>query len=417
MRSPFRIVLWSGALGVIFLLATPVMGADTKDLDRLETVIKEQQSQIEAQQDALETLSRQVDELKNQADAKNEPTTVTTLASKTAVKIYGQINKAVLISNDGHDTDTYLVDNDNSSTRIGLEASLVPNERYTIGTKMEFEYQTNPSNEVSQRESRVDDPGFKRRYLDLWVDAGIYGRLSLGWGSTASDGVAEVDLSGTSLVGYSGVSDMAGGQLFYDNDAGGLSSASVEGVFSNMDGLGRDERIRYDSPIINGLGGSVSYVNGGGKDLAVRYNTKISDYKLAAATAFCVADDTSETIDQQLSGSFSVLHNLGFNVTMAMGLREHKQADHSDGGFWYMKFGYRHRWCPLGETSLSIDFGQYYDIGEDGDQADTLGFQMVQNLETWNTDVFLGSRFYSLDRNGTDCDDINALMAGVRFKF
>ena len=393
------------------------MGAGNKDLDRLETVIKEQQSQIEAQQEALETLSRQVDALKTQTEAKSESAAVPTLASKTAVKIYGQIDKAVLVSDDGHDTDTYLVDNDNSSTRIGLEASLVPNERYTIGTKMEFEYQTNPSNEVSQSESRVDDPGFKRRYLDLWVDAGIYGKLSLGWGSTASDGVAEVDLSGTSLVGYSGVSDMAGGQLFYDNDAGGLSDASVGDVFSNMDGLGRDERIRYDSPVINGLGGSVSYVNGGGKDLAVRYDTKISDYKLAAATAYCVADDASETIDNQLSGSFSVLHDLGFNVTMAMGLREHKQADRSDGGFWYMKFGYRHRWCPLGETSLSIDFGQYFDIGEDGDQADTLGFQVVQNLETWNTDVFLGSRFHNLDRNGTDCDGINALMTGVRFKF
>jgi hypothetical protein len=39
--------------------------------------------------------------------------------ARLTVKLYGQVNKAVLYSNDGDKGNTYLVDNDNSSTRMG----------------------------------------------------------------------------------------------------------------------------------------------------------------------------------------------------------------------------------------------------------------------------------------------------------
>jgi len=48
-----------------------------------------------------------------------------------------------------------------------------------------------------------------------------------------------VDLSGTSLVGYSEVSDMSGGILFFDNTTKSLSSLKISSAFSNMDGLSR----------------------------------------------------------------------------------------------------------------------------------------------------------------------------------
>ena len=40
--------------------------------------------------------------------------------NKLNIKLYGQVNKAVLFSDDGNNGNTYLVDNDNSSTRIGV---------------------------------------------------------------------------------------------------------------------------------------------------------------------------------------------------------------------------------------------------------------------------------------------------------
>ena len=413
-----KTLAWTGGLFFFCaLVAIPIWGAEAQTLEGLEKTIQDQQTRINNQQQELEQLKTQVDTLTAQNTADKRAVAVTNTNPKATVKLYGQINKAVLFSDDGDGADTYLVDNDNSSTRLGLVGTLTPSDRYKIGTRIEAEYQTNPSNVVSQTNQRPDDDGFEKRHLDLWVDAGIYGKLSLGWGSTASDGTAEVDLSGTGVVGYASIADMAGGQLFYDKLTGSHSTTTVGSVFSDMDGLGRDERVRYDSPVFYGLTASASYINDGGGDLAVRYNAAIGTFKLATAAAFSNPGGASDTIGNQLSGSISVLHETGFNGTMAMGIRDHQHDDRDDGGFFYVKFGYRARWCPLGVTSLSIDYGRYADIGQDGDDADTLGLQMVQDFQEWGTEVYLGCRFHDLDRNGADYDSINSLMAGMRVKF
>lgn len=406
---------------VSFLTAVSSYGADKDTLDRLEKIIRQQQVQIEAQQKALEQLQGQVEALKDQAAtatvAADSPAAVSTGNPKANVKLYGQVNKAVLYSNDGDKGNFYLVDNDNSSTRIGVLGSIEPDDRYEVGTRIEVEYQTNPSDKVNQNNKSDGGTGFEKRHLDLWVNANAIGKFSLGWGSTASDGTSEVDLSGTGVVGYSDIAGMAGGQLFYDNNTGTLSDATIGSAFSNMDGLSRKERIRYDSPSFSGFAGSTSYIADGGGDFALRYNAQVNAFKLAAAAAYANPASTSDTIDDQLAGSVSVLHDSGFNGTFAMGIRDHKVAGRDDGGFFYTKFGYRVRWCPLGVTSLSADYGRFSDISANGDDADTFGLQMVQDLREWGSEAYLGYRFHKLDRNGADFDNINAIMTGMRVKF
>ena len=427
------------ALAFCFLTAVSSYAADKETLDRLEKIIQQQQEQIAAQQKALEQLQGEVEALKGQAATTPEAAAPTKVSeemrvlaeagseekkgavlsgdAKAEIKLYGQVNKAVLFSDDGNSGNTYLVDNDNSSTRIGVLGSIRPNDNVIVGTRLEFEYQTNPSNLVDQDDKRIDDIGLEKRHLDLWVAAKTYGRFSLGWGSTASDGTSEIDLSGTSLVGYSSVQDMAGGQLFYNKNTGTLSDTHIFLVYGNMDGLGRRERIRYDSPSFGGFIGSASYVNDGGGDLAVRYAAQMDAFKLAAAVAYADPGSSGLVIDEQLAGSISVLHDSGFNGTFAMGTRDQKEAGRSDAGYFYTKFGYRGRWCPMGVTSLSADYGRFSDFDVNGDVADTIGLQMVQDLQDWGSEAYIGYRFHKLDRNGVDFDNINAIMTGMRVKF
>jgi hypothetical protein len=140
-------------------------------------------------------------------------------------------------------------------------------------------------------------------------------------------------------------------------------------------------------------------------------------FKLAAAVAYANPGSTSLVTDDQLAGSVSVLHESGFNVTLAMGTRDQKGAGVNDAGFFYTKFGYRADWCPLGKTSLSADVGRFSDFDVNGDDADTFGLQMVQDLKEWGSEAYLGYRFHKLDRNGADFDNINAIMTGMRVKF
>ncbi len=427
------------AFAFCFLTAFSAYGADQATLDRLEKIIQQQQVQIEAQQKVLEQLQGEVEALKGQAATATQAEAPTMVSeetqvleeamseeekgsvlsgnSKAKIKLYGQVNKAVLYSNDGNDGNLYLVDNDNSSTRIGVLGLTNPNDRYEIGTRFEVEYQTNPSNLVNQEDKRVEDIGFQKRHLDLWVDAKAYGKFSLGYGSTASDGTSEMDLSGTGVIGYSSVADMAGGQLFYDKNTNTLSDTPINAAFLNIDGQGREERIRYDSPSFSGLVGSASYVADGGGDLAVRYAAQMDAFKLAAAAAYANPGSSSDFIDDLMTGSVSVLHDSGFNVTFAMGTQDQKEAGADDAGFFYTKFGYRGRWCPMGVTSLSADFGRFSDFDVNGDDAHTFGLQMVQDLQEWGTEAYLGYRFHKLDRNGVDFDNINAFMTGMRVKF
>jgi predicted porin/uncharacterized coiled-coil protein SlyX len=420
-----RVIFGHAAMVLVFCFLTTISAkaADQDALDRLEAIIQQQQEQIAAQQKALERLQGEVEALKGsvpQAEVKantDSPAAVRADDPKAKVKLYGQVNKAVLYSDDGDQGDTYLVDNDNSSTRIGMLGSINPNDKYEFGTRLEFEYQTNPSNLVNQENIRVEDLDFQKRHLDLWVDTPAFGKFSLGYGSTASDGTSEMDLSGTGVIGYSSIADMAGGQRFYDKRTNTLSDTPIIAAYSNMDGLGREERLRYDSPSFSGFVGSASYVAEGGGDLAVRYTAEMEAFKLAAAVAYAAPGNSSVLIDTQLAGSVSVLHDSGFNGTFAVGTRDQKGAGVNDAGFFYTKFGYRGRWCPLGVTSLSADYGRFSDFDTNGDDADTLGLQMVQDLLEWGSEAYLGYRFHKLDRSGVDFDNINAIMAGMRVKF
>jgi len=84
---------------------------------------------------------------------------------------------------------------------------------------------------------RIDQDGsagpnnFTERKLELYVDSKRFGRLWAGQGDTASNGTSEVDLSGTSVVAYSGIADMAGGIAFSDNNVLG---PRIGQVFSNF---------------------------------------------------------------------------------------------------------------------------------------------------------------------------------------
>jgi predicted porin len=317
------------------------------------------------------------------------------------------------------------VDNDNSSSRIGLIGESKVNDDITIGTRMEFEYQSNPSNLVNQDDKNPDGTSFDDRWIDAQFTSKRFGKLYLGKGSTASDGTSEVDMSGTDVVGYSSIGDMAGGILFYDDNTNTRSATNIGSVFSNFDGLSRRNRIRYDSPEFWGFTLSGSLPSDGG-DVALRYAAKWGeDWKFAAAVAYADPQATSDTVDSQYNGSASILHSSGINLTVAGGyqdlesglLNPNGTSRDDDPTFYYAKLGYRAKWFEIGETRFSVDYEYVEDLAQDGDEAKTVGFQFVQDMPEWGTEYYLGYRWHELDRDTADFEDINALMTGVRVKF
>jgi hypothetical protein len=429
-----RGMAWVLVVGCLLLIAGPAAAVDEAMLKRMEELIQKQQAQIEAQARAIEQLQKQVgtmtetavEEAKEAAKAEvartgTAPDAVTNkLGGKVTVQVYGQVNKAFLASDDGNTSDHYFVDNDNSSSRLGLLGDSRVNEDITIGSRFEFEYQDNPSNVVNQS-NKSSSGSLTSRWVDAQITSKRFGKAYLGKGSTASDNSSEVDLSGTSVVGYASIADMAGGQRFYDTDTNTLSGVTIGNVFSDFDGLGRQTRLRYDTPNFAGFYLAGSLDDEGAKDAALNYAAKWGEsFKFAAAVAYADPQKTIANVDKQYNGSASILHSSGLNFTLAGGLRDYEDTDRNDGTFVYGKLGFRRQFFEIGETRFAVDYGRFNRVAQNGDEATTAGVQIVQDFAEHGAEYYLGYRWHSLDRDqgaSPDFDDINALMTGVRVKF
>ena len=127
-------------------------------------------------------------------------------------KVSGQVNRAVLWGDNGNDNDTKFVDNENSSTRFRFTGSNTFNEVWKVGFKWENQMESNSSVDANMDIGNNTDTGgitFTERHMDIYVEHSKFGKLSLGQGDTASNSTSEVDLSGTTVIAYSSISDRA----------------------------------------------------------------------------------------------------------------------------------------------------------------------------------------------------------------
>lgn len=70
-----------------------------------------------------------------------------------------------------------------------------------------------------------------------------------------------------------------------------------------------------------------------------------------------------------------------------------------------------------GDTSIAVDYARTEDLVQDGDEFDSVGGLFVQNFDKVATELYLGIRNHSLDRDGADFDDVFAVLVGGRVKF
>ena len=222
----------TGVLATGLCATAPLGFAQTDDatLDELRRIIERQQQQLEQQARSLEALRRQVEGMSQNLEAasvasdgdvlaKAQPRTMQSGSDRVKLTLSGQVNRGLLFIDDGEETETFNVDNDNSSTRVRLVGEARPSEDFAVGANIEVQFESNSTAAVNQDDQRNVGPNnFTERKLELYFDHARYGKLSLGQGDMASNGSAEVDLSGTGVIGYSGVADLAGGVLFRADD-------------------------------------------------------------------------------------------------------------------------------------------------------------------------------------------------------
>ncbi|MEM7221777.1 MAG: hypothetical protein AAF495_02280 [Pseudomonadota bacterium] len=340
--------------------------------------------------------------------------TVKTTNPRIKVTLSGQINRAINVVNDGEDTDAFFVDNDVSDSRFRFVAEGKFSQKALVGSVIEVAVSPNNSEEVSQTNQDSGD-FIDLRKVEVYFDHQDYGRIWLGKGSTSSDNTAEVDLSGTDVVQYSGVADIVGGILFREKSSGTLSDVAVNDAFFNFDGLSRKDRVRYDTPAFWGFQLSGSAISDGRYDGAVLWAGQVHGFNIASA--FAASKPSSSETDFRLDGSASMLHTkTGLNLTLAGGMDQ--LDDRANSSNLYAKVGWLADTFDFGSTAFGLDFTRAENIDADGDQGHVVGGAVVQRIDPFGTELFAQVRWYTLDRgSGPAFDDIVAGTVGARVQF
>ncbi|WP_029913070.1 porin [Pelobacter seleniigenes] len=322
-----------------------------------------------------------------------------------------QINRALMYVDDGSDKELFNVDNDNSSTRFNLNAETAIDNEFTIGAFFEAEFQSNASNDVDF-ESKSSDAVLNERYMEVYVKSKRFGQLSLGQGSGAADGNMERDLSGTNVINWANPALLGGAIRF------GQTGPKISQTMTNLDFESRYDRVRYDTPKFGPVRLAISYGTKDDSDVTeagVRLEKKFDGgTRLRGALGYSI-EDTEEGNDtgkeKTVGGSFAILLSNGINGTVAVGKSSDDDSSNPDSKFSSLKVGYL-----KGRHAVSVMYAMTKDRSKKGDESSSIGLGYVFSAKEW-LDFYAGYKVHSLDRKGSNYDDIKILTTGLRARF
>ena len=340
------------------------------------------------------------------------------------VEVYGQVNKGVMVFDDGQSTEFNIVDNDRSSTRFGFKGSAALDNGLVASVLFENEMESASSNGITQSTgagvastpTSNGSTSFVERQARVGL-AGDFGAIFIGQQSVATDGAMEQDLVGVSNAMNQDIEDIGGG-LQFRNSAGGLTGTTVSNAFADPDGA-RGDAIAYVTPTVNGFTGVIDAAQGGDIDAAVKYSGKMDAVAVKGALGYRAVNSqnaaANNNAEDVIMGSVSAKHDNGLAGTIAYAQTSlnNKAVGVEDPENLYVKVGYA--WDA-------------FEVAADYANADNNIVQVTDNeLTSYGVggQVNMGKgvsvaayyRQFDLDLAGTATDELNIYGVNLRVKF
>ena len=333
-------------------------------------------------------------------------------------KISGQINRAVQIADNGLNSEIRHVTNTNSQNKLRFSGT----GKLTDDLKIQAyaEIGNNDSGSSSQSVSDADvgnNTGFATtRYMELRITSKSMGKLYLGHGSDAQDGVVGAgNLSGLGVAMSGGMDEDL---QFADEDfvtSTGAAVGRVDAFNNEFDGT-RQDRIRYDTPSFGGFKVAVSHANNDRVSYSLRYGGNFNGMKVKGAIGKTEKDAGTATDNDETAASIGVLLPMGLNLQYAYG--ERSRAGQNDPEANYVRVGYRMKGMGAGETRVGVSLHTVDDGSANGDEFQSLNFAVVQVIEPLGAELYGAYSNVSLDRTATaNIEDIDIVTVGLRVNF
>jgi len=337
--------------------------------------------------------------------AELEATTVRKGNRNVSLSLSGQVNKTILVWDDGVDSDVYVVDHDEFQSGFKFSGSATMKPGWTAGFLLEFEVQGADSLSVSQLSDDGTDPGFASdfnvRQSNIYIESEQLGRVTMGFASMATDNIGFNYIGGTNWqpFPFSDYSFLVRGDGDSDLGASALGAAGPDhlilGAFFNQGAIGdpanRQDVIRYDSPTFAGFMVSASWGESDVADVALKWSKQWNSIKVTGAIGYLWDHDDSFTdlvgVDfENFGGNIGIKHTpSGLWATGHFSLREYDEDQVSNAAgvqdeseLYGAMLGITKNWTGYGDT---VVFGSYA-YGEDGALGSTYNGGIYDDLAT-----------------------------------
>jgi len=364
------------------------------------------------------------------AAAADDARVITSSSEKVKVRITGQINRAVLFYDDDFNDGIKHVDNDYSSTRFRWHADAKVNNDIKIGGLMEIQAENNSTfdTNLQDTEGSGDAASLSDRYLEFWVDHTKFGRVYIGKGDPGSNNSSLNNAHASGVIAATASHSLAAGGIAFKTSGNncsisGTTCVNVKSAISDFDGLTRQNRIRYDTPVFAGFQARASHTDGGAWDASLWYNGKVFDTKIKGAVAYAESSNqsTAGINGDQVNGSLSLQHSSGLGVSFAAGYRNldtrGSGADQHDPVMVFFGANYDRKFSELGVTSFTGSYQQVNSLAASGDTAKSWQVTALQNIDAAAFEAYASYTHHELDRDGFTFGDVDAVLIGGRIKF
>ena len=412
--------------------------------------------------------------------AELESTTVRKGNRKVSLELSGQVDKALLIWNDGKNSDAFVVDNGYSSSRFRMKGTGQMMPGWKAGFYIELEGRDSASsgvNQLSETGGRGTDSltgSLRWRQENVFVESEKFGRVTIGVQNMATKDLTLINLGGGMVQPEN---DWAAG-FRLRNAAGAVGASTVTwNQMSNALDAVRAEVVRYDSPSLYGFIFSASWGQNDVWDTALRYQKEWNSIRIAGGIGYSFFGEANcagatnntalngtctiggENADQVrnnagfptpgigtkteiVSGDVSVMHvPTGLYATFAAATRHltnpaFTAVANKDATYWYGQAGITKRFWEVGATTLYVDGGVYDNFGvgvnfaslgggvASSTSVDRWGAGITQAFDGAALELYSNYIHYSADVTTNSrqtpkpvIEDWDAVITGARLKF
>ena len=392
--------------------------------------------------------------------AELEATTVRKGNRKIKLTVSGFVSHNVMWWDDGSQSDMYIGDGGNYGSRWRFVGTAKINPQMSAGFLYEFGVNNNAINSQNQGNGGDDLGGSSAPELrdsTVWLRHNQLGMVKVGHGSTSTDNLILIDLSGRNGAGTPDIGLYGGGMIIRGNNGqfagAGTNFLTWAGAIRGHESFDTTRRnhVLYETPTLAGFTLQAAVAEDNYWDVALRYAGEFGGFRIAAGIGYqedtefnapaggitggatsvvCTTNCNVKTTD--LKGSASILHiPTGLFVTGAAGKRELEGNFTSsnlntayigpDLTWWHLAAGISQNFFGIGRTVL---FGEYTQseggleqtsflsanaLNYNFNQANTgatssemtqWGLGVTQHIDAAAMEVFATYKNYSLDATG-----------------